>query len=103
MLAGAQEIGTNGAFANSRGNGAGSFGALAKSSGTSAATASFEQAYTITNDAPLAQGRSVLADIENGIVFAECGFLSEGGDACTGTDFAKTDYTSRIILNGIEV
>ena len=103
MLAGAQEIGTDGAFANSRGNGAGSFGALAKSSGTSAATASFEQAYTITNDAPIAQGRSVLVDIENGIVFAECGFLSEGGDACTGTDFAQTDYTSRIILNGIEV
>ncbi len=102
-LAGAQEIGTDGAFANSRGDGAGSFRALAKSSGTSAATASFEQAYMITNDDPIAQGLSVLFDIENGIVFAECGFLSEGGDACTGTDFAQADYTASIILNGIEV
>lgn len=61
-LAGAQEIGTDGAFANSRGDGAGSFRALAKSSGTSAATANFEQAYMITNDDPIAQGLSVLFD-----------------------------------------
>ncbi|MEM7365820.1 MAG: hypothetical protein AAF525_17515 [Pseudomonadota bacterium] len=102
-LGGEQEIGGESAFANSRGNGAGSFGARANGSGTYSATATFEQAYTITNDDPFAQALSFLFDIENGSIFANCGFLSEGGDACTGTDFAQADYAASIILNGTEI
>ena len=96
-----EEVISNGAYARSRGNGAGTFGLAANGSDTYSATATFEQAYTITNDDPFAQALSFLFDIENGSISASCSFGL--GSGCSGTDFAQASYAATITLNGAEV